>query len=447
MRLAAAPARARVLALVLALTLAGGVTTAVVWQSSEQAEAGPSQAAQSADDPRQERVPESSPEERAVQALLDARAQAVLSSDRAAFLATVDPENRRFRREQGRILDALAGVPLTTWSYELETGPLATQPSSALVDWEGQPRTMNVTFRYALRGADADRDGTPRSITFVKRGGRIRIVADEARDFSGARQRYLWEEGPVAFAEGRRSLVLGHPGSEGELRRLADEVDAAVPRVSAVWGRDWSRRVTVVLPGTQREFARLTMRDEDDVADVAATATSEREVQADDVKVAKVFLNPLVLRRLDATARRVALTRQITHVAAWSSFGRATPTWFADGLAEYVAYRGSGFTPSQLARTLGPRVRAGQVPDELPTEEDFYGGEARAYAAYEGSRLAVELLVERYGTVRTVRLYRAIGAAEQHSTLVLDAELDDVLGTSTNKLTKAWRAYLVSQLG
>jgi len=451
MRLSLPRGRARVLALVLAVPLTGGATAVVLSHESDaRADAVAPQPAQrpGAAGPRPERVSETSPEERAVQALLDARAEAVLSADRAAFLDTVDPGRKGFRRGQGRLLDALADVPLSTWSYELETGSLATPPGATLADWGDQPRTLDVTFRYGLRGADADREGTPRAITFVQRGGRVRIVADEARDLGGRPQRYVWEEGPVAFAAGRRSLVLGHPGSRSELRRLADEVDAAVPRVSAVWGEDWSRRVTVVLPSTQREFARLTASDADEVANTAGVAASERPVSRDDVTVAKVFLNPVVLRRLDAVGRQLLLRHEITHVAARPSLGTGTPTWLAEGLAEHVAYRGTGFTPRQVARTLGPRVRAGRVPDELPTDADLDVEDARdASAAYEGSWLAVELLVERYGTAKTVRFFRAVGASDDHSTLVLEAELDDVLGTSTKALTKTWRRYLVTSLG
>ena len=450
MRLPAPSRRVRVLVLVLALPLAGGGAATVLSQTSDaQADAVAPQAADpGADSPRPKRLPQRSPEERAVQKLLDARAEAVLSSDRDAFLKTVDPRQKSFRRSQGRMLDALAEVPLTDWSYVLQTGPPTAQAGSALLAWGSRSRSMQVRFRYGMRGETADREGTPRTVTVTRRGGRFFISADEALNGDGTRQRYLWDEGPVAVAKGRRSLVLGHPGSESELRSVADAADAAVPNVSSVWGRDWSRRVVVVLPDTQAELGRLTGSDADEVANTAGVAVSERTVTRDTRNDTKVFLNPVVLRRLDARQRRMLLAHEVTHVATAASNGYRTPDWLVEGLAEHVEHRASGLTARQVAVTLGPRVRAGRVPRELPTDTDLDVADRRTAAwSYEASWLAVELLVERYGTAKTVRLYRAIGASDVPSQLAVDDALDEVLGSGEKQFTKAWRKYLVTSLG
>lgn len=227
--------------------LIGGVTTAYVWQTSDhqQAAAGggptsPGSALGVASTPAPEPpTPPRSAEEDAIQALLDARAAAVMAGDRAAFLATVDPRRERFRRDQSRMLDNLAEVPLTTWSYELKTQPPPSPSGAALPQkWGSESKARQVVFRHRLRGADTDGAGTPRTITFTQRAGRLYVADDQAQHVGGQPHRYLWEEGPVESVSGQRSLVLGHPGQRAELRRLAAEADAAVPRVSAVWGKD-----------------------------------------------------------------------------------------------------------------------------------------------------------------------------------------------------------------
>ena len=68
-----------------------------------------------APDPRVQR-------ERAVRALLDQRAAAVLRRDREAFLATVLPSATAFVERQAAMFDALAEVPLASWEYELDAG-------------------------------------------------------------------------------------------------------------------------------------------------------------------------------------------------------------------------------------------------------------------------------------------------------------------------------------
>ncbi|HVT70609.1 MAG TPA: hypothetical protein VHF26_22880, partial [Trebonia sp.] len=55
----------------------------------------------------------------AIQHLLAARSAAVLRRDRAAFMASVDPRAKWFRRTQARLFAHLAPVPLAAWSYDL----------------------------------------------------------------------------------------------------------------------------------------------------------------------------------------------------------------------------------------------------------------------------------------------------------------------------------------
>ena len=54
-----------------------------------------------------------------VQALLDARAIALLARDRAGFLAALDPASPQFIEQQSAVFDALADVPLGAWTYQV----------------------------------------------------------------------------------------------------------------------------------------------------------------------------------------------------------------------------------------------------------------------------------------------------------------------------------------
>src|SRR3954451_12546826 len=49
--------------------------------------------------------------------LLDRRSHAVLHHDAAEWLSTVDPEQKRFRRQQARAFANLREVPFASWDY------------------------------------------------------------------------------------------------------------------------------------------------------------------------------------------------------------------------------------------------------------------------------------------------------------------------------------------
>ena len=92
-----------------------------------------------------------------------------------------------------------------------------------------------------------------------------------------------------------------------------------------------------------------------------------------------------------------------------------------------------------------PRVRAGRVrvPAHLPRDGDVDGDDSRLAQAYEGSWLAVELLIDEYGEGRVLRRYRRLGERRQgEPAVVLDEVLRSQLGTSARAFTAAWRAML-----
>ena len=447
MRLAALPRSVRGVAGLLALTLTGGVTSAAV-MDGQPAPAVASAAAPGAVPGAGGPQKTVSPEDRQLQALVDARAKAVLSHDRAAFLATVDPANTRFRRSQANVIDALARVPLSTWSYDLGGANLRAAPVDVdVLRSGGRSRGVQASFRYGLRGFDNAASGQPRTLTFTRRKGRWYVSGDKAEALDGLRATFLWEHGPVAVVRGRRSLVLGHPANAARMRTLAAETDAAVPRVSAVWGRDWSQRVVLVVPSTQRELGSLTGSG-DSLDNIAGIAASDATLDRATVNPARVFLNPTVLRKYDRLNRKILLDHEITHVAAWRSSGDMVPAWLIEGLAEHTAYLGTGLPRRQLARELGRDVRAGRTPRHLAENAAFDGDNPHLDEIYESSWLAVELLLEKYGRARTLRLYRELGAAAGFDEdVVLEDRLHRVLGTSLKAFTADWRRYLRTSLG
>ena len=383
--------------------------------------------------------------ERAVRALLAARSNAVLRHDRAAFLATIDPLATAFRTRQAALVDALARVPIATWSYTLD--PSSERPGTAALDrrtrWAG-----DVALRYRLDGGDPAPALRRQHLTFVLRSGRWYVGADDP----GLRtQRDLWDDGPVVTARRPGVLVLGHPSSAPLLADLARETEQAVSRVTALWGPGWSRRVLVIVPSSQAELARL-VPGAGALDQVAALATADLEPPAagDHPGPARpvgdrVLVNPPVFARLGTLGRRVVLAHEVTHVASRAASGTAVPTWLVEGLADWIGYRGLDVPLSVSGRELQADVRAGRLPDHLPTDAAYDGSDPRLAQTYEQSWRAVSLIASRYGAAALLRLYRDLGRDGRAG--ALDRVLHRDLGLSLAGLTQAWREQLQRELG
>lgn len=427
------------MAAALVLQLSAGLTTAVLLEP-EQAVA--STAPARASNARGDLISRTT----AVRELLHIRATAVLRHDRDAFLATVDPTATTFLRRQAALVDALRDVPLASWSYELDAVRGHRRTTALDKKYGASWWAPNVTLRYALAAFDRAPAVQPQGLTFVQRTGRWYVGADN--DFAGsshATVRDLWDGGPVVTARGRSCLVLGHPRSTPLVHALVAECDAAVPRVTAVWGTGWAQRVVLVVPDDPAELGRI-VPDAGDVSQIAAVATAELVSPATGYHPVgdRVIINPVNFAQLGSLGRRVVLTHEVMHVASRGATGPQVPTWFVEGLADYVGYQGVRLPLSVAAQELRADVRAGRLPSRLPSDGAFNGSRKDLAQTYEQSWLAVVLLSKTYGRAAVLRLYRDVGADPAPGALERAMKRD--LHTTVAAFTRAWRADLQRRL-
>ncbi|WP_017238845.1 hypothetical protein [Streptomyces sp. SS] len=371
------------------------------------------------------------PSPREIQSLLDRHARALLDRDEAGYLAAVDPALAPAARTE---FDRLAKIPLGGLDYRVTD-----------VDRTGGNRaTAEVELGYRIKGYDSGPATSERILDLVERDGRWYVTGD--RGAEGAPQQ-LWQQGEVERVTGRRSLVLGVGQSAERLREIAAAADRAVPAVGDAWGGSWAGRIVVLVPASVEAMGRLLGGSAADYRGIAAVTTGETGggplAPAD-----RVIVNPDAYALLGAFGRQLVLTHETTHVATRVQTTKATPVWLSEGLADWVAYRGTGRTPAQAAPELRRAVRAGELPARLPDDADFaFGGDADALArAYEGGWLACELIAERWGAGKLTAFYRAVGAHPGREGAVEKA-LHDVLDTTPERFTADWRAYLTDRLG
>ncbi len=374
----------------------------------------------------------------ALQALLSARAAAVMSGDRQAWLATVDPRATDFRARQAEVFDNLRGVPFA--SFDLTTASLAPGPSPQRVRVLAAPSlVLRVLAGYRLEGFDRTDSEVEQQLTCVERDGRWYVAGDT----DGSTQVQPWDLGPVNVVVDGQVLALGTASRE-TLQQYARQGAAGLRRVTSVWGGSWPQRAVLLVPRDQGEMARLLQRsDESGLDQVAAVTTGELPEGGGPAGSDRVLINPGAVARLTDRGRHVVLAHELTHVAVRSSTASPVPIWLSEGFADYVGYLGVDIGRAAVAAQLLELTRQGKGFTALPTDTDFDASRTTIAPAYSASWLACTLVVDRYGQDALVRLYRAAAEGDgSDPDTALSQALESVLGATQPAFTAAWMQYV-----
>jgi hypothetical protein len=368
-----------------------------------------------------------------VSELLDRRAQAVLRRDPAAWLATVAPDDAGFLAGQRVLAAGVAALPVTAWQYR----------PGVVLSGSADRLELHVLLSYRLQGdtRDVRRDQV---LTLVRSGAGWRVAGQRTGTPEAAD---LWDLGPVTVRRGTRTVLVGATARTAELAGLTADLDAAAAAVDAVWGTGWPRTVIALLPADRAGMTQLLGPGQDAGLDrLAAVTTGDVDVHpvpggGPRPTADRVVLNPGAFEGFGPVARRVVLTHEVTHLATRSAGLGPVPAWLEEGLADYVAYRGSGLGRPVIAADLVAAVRAGRVPAGLPGPDAFDASRGPVEVSYEGAWLALDLIARQAGPLGPVRFYRA--AAQDG----LQAAFRQVLGTDQAGFESRWRAAVRSLAG
>lgn len=368
-----------------------------------------------------------------VQRIFDRRAEAVLAADPARYLETVDPGpgpgTPAHRDRQRRVTANLARLPVASWAYDVQH-----------VTVQGHEAVATVALRYRLDPGARSPVTERERFRLLRRDGRW-YVAGELPD--SARQ--VWEQGRMRVVRGEHSLVLGAVG-RAELRRIAGRADTAVAAATRAWPEARPLRTVVLVPASLRDMAELLDGDVATYTGIAAVTTGPPEGEPGEWR--RVVVNRQAYARLSDRGRQVVITHETAHVATRAHTRPSTPLWLSEGMADWIAYRGTGTEPVAAAPTLAADVRDGELPRRLPRDAHFGfdGGSHALGTAYEGSWLACRMIADRWGAAGLAEFYVAVGEAEVSQNAAVDRALEDVLGTDREEFIRMWRLYLRAQL-
>jgi hypothetical protein len=384
----------------------------------------------------------------AIREVLVRRASAVITHDGAEWRSTLDPEHPAFVRRQMQVFRNLRHVPFASWDYDFDADR-AFKPSKRSRRYGAQTFTPGgFTLEYRLRGFDHRATSLQQYPTFVLRStGWYLTSLDDFRARGDRSSTDLWDYGPVVVVRTPTVLVLGHPSTKPYMDDIATEVATDIPRVSAVWGHHWSERAVVLVPSTQRELGQV-VDDYGDLDNIAAVATAEVQIGSGrpDPVGNRIGINPANWPKLSLLGRRIVLTHELTHVATRAVTSAATPTWLAEGFADYVGYLGSGLPTTFVAQDLGAAVQGGRAPRHLPNPNSFNGANVRLSLAYEGAWMACRFIAQQWGQAALVRLYAAVARSRLDAATAVDLAMRRVLHVSRGQFTTRWRGYVQREL-
>lgn len=297
-----------------------------------------------------------------IQAVLDKRARALRTGDRARFAATLGGD-RSFRRTQLASFSSIEQLPVSDLR-------LTVRPADVVL--EGESYWAVVEVRMQLVGYDAVPVTTRDRYLFTPvagRPGRFRIASttDAAWEVRNGVVTEPWDAGAVQIREQGGVLGVFDDRTVASADRVLSAVERGISEVSLVVPYDWTRQV-VVYAVTDPAFLQAVAPVSADTGLLAGVAFEVRAgVDSERIASTRIVLGTDPLAADDLTLDRL-VRHELTHVAI-GTHDDAAPRWLQEGLAEYVSTRALRPQQRRVPRSALETLRT--TPRSLPTDDEF----------------------------------------------------------------------------
>ncbi len=338
----------------------------------------------------------------AIDRFLAQRAAAITAVDEESFLAGVDATATQLIAEQRMLFANLVDLGLDYLRYDRRQD----QFDQAMLERYGPTAySVRVAMTYQIKGIDPEPVRTELCYTFAERSGNWLLVDDSAFDteLTPGAHREPWDLSRLEIHRSPRLMVLVDKGQTAFGRSVRTAAEQALATVDKYWPGGWHG--SVLVSATNQERVRGADFTTTDVDSSASATGTYRSLPGDVTKEgvfagAYVVVNPAEHKNVD----EILLSHEFTHVAT-AALGGYEPLWLAEGVAEYVSWKGveeiSGADDvadweADVQRNALPRMTA------LPSDTGFYTSQEDVYGV---SWLAVRYLMRRIGVSKLVTMY------------------------------------------
>ncbi|MCW2815091.1 MAG: Plant Basic Secretory Protein [Nocardioides sp.] len=372
----------------------------------------------------------------AVAALLDVRAEALLGGDRRAFLATLDPGNRRLRRAQEQLFDNVQALPVDKLYYGF------TDTGLVPADVRGDDPTMRppVFEHLELTGVFAAPVANQVSMTFVERGDRW-LVGHEDVDETFEAQVRPWFGVPIEAAGDDDLLVLTDRGADVGAEELLGSTREALAEAADVLDEDADRPLLVDATSNGLTFELSNASGEEAAAVSYSVGAADRKGEEPRARAGSVVkANPTDVEAL--VDNDTTLRHELAHFLL-DGYGDTNPQWVTEGIAEYVGYAPGLLADSVASDDRLPRRIAGRDVELTPS--GLWGNDpqldyltAHAFAEH----LITTYGLDRYREMMDVFKRRARSSPVVFGEGIVDEVLRQVYGVGEREVARAGFALL-----
>jgi hypothetical protein len=386
-----------------------------------------------------------------IQGLLDARAQAYLTRDRAAFMATVATDSAPFRSRQEDFFQFSRGIPFESYRLEADWdhfGDLARPVYATRYHGADDVVILLVHEKYMIRGFDQRPAVEEYVYTFVERDGEWLVAEDSDLDSVGFQSvRHLWDAGPVVVESSEHFTLYRHPcGEKGGCVQLPADFlatsEEALAHVDRNWHVPWRHKVLILVPTTTDELGRM-LQATFELDNFVAFAYSTYETgESYDLAGYRIMLNWPQIEGRDSTSIHAIMAHELLHVATRSVTGPFVPTFVEEGLAEHVGRAGD----SDALSFLESEIAAGAFDGKLPQDFEFVTGDGfDIFRSYQEALSAIDFLARRWGEADLRRFYLRLGRPEfapGTSTYHVGRALRATIGRGYKGFERAWASNI-----
>lgn len=374
-----------------------------------------------------------------LQEVASLRAAAVASSDKAAFLKTVDPTSPEYRAKQGEWFDAFTALPVRDYSLTVDLDLYGSHARERDRRRYGAPVIVtSVEQRFRLEGYQEKPAVSELNMTFVKRDSGWVLASDSDLDDLGFfSERHPWDFGQVRAISSDNFLMLSHPDQADFASELLALAESALPRVDKLWLRPWGKKIPIIVPSTTRELEQILATTVDVSKFVAFAVSGVDREDKWEAAPRFIIINRERFIRHGNDARLSIFAHELLHVANSEYSGPFTPIWVEEGFARLAETQ----LPGNI-QFFQRRVRGGSFDGRVPDDLEFISGGANdIFAAYQESFSAIAYLQKKVGTEKLNDFYTKLGEARDEPGTTryhLDRALRETVGISFSDFENEW---------
>jgi hypothetical protein len=370
--------------------------------------------------------------------VLNRRAKAVKSRDKAAFVADIDKGDPKFVESQETVYENLIKVPFDEFSYKLgdSVGFDDSIPTELKSKYSGQIRAPGVSIIHRIQNVDTNPVAAPWVPIFAQVGSKWVLVGEaKGKDLPSGVGGQPWDAGPIVVERTEHIVGVFSANNRSKGRELVDIAELALDQVALVRPGGWVGKVFMTAVRDRAVFDAYFGATPERVDQVAAIAVPHYDDVPDwnsqaNYSATRIFFNP---DEIDENTEQLGadMSHEFTHAAMAPVTTGWTPTWLVEGFAEYVSYKNVQINTASLKRALEDATT-----ENLQAGEKFYEEPLNYITGW----LACRMISETYGEAKLIALYERFQTTSNE-----DVVVSQVLGIPRATLIKNWQDYVAKQ--